>query len=187
MFQYFHQEEGKKNPNWYLLYFLLGFMLGAIWFQFRGKFVASESGLFSYAWIEVFLNVQIESGQLFWFCFCKRFPVLLFLLIMGMTKWRKYFISLFLGICGALFAIDYCVAAYRLGLNGFLQVFCMLFPHYIFYVIAFVLYLKWCDCEVYHNVRKWQFFFLILLFVIGLLMESYVNPIILHKILKKIY
>ena len=64
-----------------------------------------------------------------------------------------------------------------------------LFPHYIFYIAGYLLFLKifWKKKEDMAMTQKdlvMQTGMIVLLFVIGLLVESYVNPIFLKKMLK---
>ena len=96
---------------------------------------------------------------------------------------------LFILYFGVSFGFLCVMAITNFGWKGILYMGGFLFPHYIFYIAGYLLFLKifWKKKEDMAMTQKelvMQTGMIVLLFVIGLLVESYVNPIFLKKMLK---
>lgn len=180
---------------------LLGaFVAGIFLANLMGREAVSNAGILNDYFVEKFQYTQISGENLFFYILGERLPLLLLLLLLAVSM---------LGILGGVsvlgwqgfsvgFMLSTAIAKY--GIKGIILVLGALFPQYLFYLPVYILY---CYFANYLRLRlnrdklgngtdrgyilgAWLVAAagLLLLFAAGIFMESYVNPIILKKILK---
>lgn len=180
---------------------LLGAFVAGIFFaNLMGREAVSNAGVLNDYFVEKFQYTEINGQNLFFYIIGERVPLLLLLLLLTITS---------LGIAGGILMLDWqgfsvgfmlSTAIAKYGVKGILLVLGSLFPQYVFYFPVYILY---CYLAVYlrQRIRKdrlgngsdiryvygaWLIasVLLLLVFIAGIFLESYINPIILKKILK---
>ena len=149
---------------------------------------------------------QIDVNKFFYYVLQKRTFLFVGLAILATTYLglvTTYGACLWFGFAAGMFMA---AASIRYGLKGILLLAGAFLPQYVFYVPAFWMLLNWCYqvcCMMYFPARVYsenenryrskkafwvkyglQFLTLFLVVIIGICLESYVNPIFLTKILK---
>ena len=114
-----------------------------------------------------------------------RFTYLVVVILLSTTSLQKFFlilqpILLALGI-GAWLGAAIC----EFGMMGIVLVLAGIFPHMLLYILVlrFLIMLLW-DRTYYDKQFFVAIFVLIFMVIIGCLLESYVNPVVVAKILK---
>lgn len=180
---------------------LLGaFVAGIFMANLMGREAVSNAGVLNDYFVEKFQYTEINGQNLFFYIIGERVPLLLLLLLLTLTT---------LGMAGGLLMLDWqgfsvgfmlSTAIAKYGIKGILLVLGGLFPQYIFYFPVYILY---CHLAAYLRQRlhkdrmgnssdrgyiygAWLIAAtgILLIFVAGIFLESYVNPTILKKILK---
>lgn len=180
---------------------LLGaFAAGILLANLMGREAVSNAGILNDYFVEKFQYTEVSPQSLFFYIIGERVPLLLLLLALTLTT---------LGVVGGItmlgwqgfsvgFMLSTAIAKY--GVKGMLLVLGGLFPQYICYMPVYILY---CYLANYlrqrlskdrmgngsdrgYIVGAWLVAAagLLLLFVMGIFLESYINPLILKKILK---
>ena len=190
----------EKSPGWFLTFFA-GIILGGfvVWWN-KEQFIQDSYFLGEEVFRRFGYTSIYKSG--FFYYICKnRFEVFLFLVLSSFTNFMGsvfYLFILWFGICGGVISSTLLL---KFGLKGLLLLFGLVFPHVCIYIPCFVVLMKFL-CQ-FHNARlfsrnnSWDkqytkkrrisiFCVMILCFcavtVVGVWVESYVNPIVLKKI-----
>lgn len=196
-FRYMSMKGQKQN----LLLFIVGFAGGIFLYLWNHNEVRSDKTYF----IETILwrmgNYEINANTYFIFLMQKRLSVWFILTICATTFLGIWVIRLSFAWSGACFGGILSMYLYWYGGKGILYLFFLLFPQMICYVPAYIglchlltlLYrqIYYSDHYAYgyerdarwHKIQKVGLYFMFLLVaIIGVIFESYVNPFVVKKI-----
>lgn len=171
----------------YLLWSAFGFLLGIVVMQVWGKQMKDSAGLFSYEWLSKFLYIEIDCKSFFYYCLKERIIILLVFILIFISNWTIAINRIISFSLGGYVGAELSLASLALGIKGPLVFIGLIFPQGIVYTATFILYLLVCHRKREHKRIIVNIALIICLFTVGILLESYVNPIILHKILKSFY
>ena len=179
--------------------FLGAFAAGIFMTNFMGREAVSNAGILNDYFVEKFQYTDINGENLLFYILGERVPLLLLLCLLAFTSLGVIAGNLLLGWQG--FSVGFMLSASvaKYGLKGILLVLGGLFPQYLFYAPVYVLY---CWLTVYMRRRLYRdrqeqgtdrkYIYmaglvasagLMVLFITGIFLESYINPVILKKIL----
>ncbi len=175
---------GYKNKNQLLIVFLVvGFLIGVIYENVITKNQVVTTEIFLKSNLQRYLQTDVIAEKYFWYVIKERVVFLLIICILSCVKWKKIFVTICLILTG-FFTGTFCVAAVlQLGMKGILLCVAGMFPQMLFYGFLYgMLFVHWFRFPE----RQWnrtKMLFVIILFVIGILLEVYVNPIIVKFII----
>ncbi len=138
---------------------------------------------------------DIDGAGLLFYLMRVRLPVFLFLAIAGRTRWGglcTLFYTMWIGFSGGMLLA---MASIRQGFSGILLILASMLPQYLVYIPGLLLLFygvftmasgKKGGAAGSGKNRKYLLIFAIafFLFLIGLILEAYVNPIFVKRILK---
>ena len=176
-----------KTMAFFLLLTAIGFLAGIVLMQFIGEQLMETGGIFSYEWISRFLYMEIDSTGFFYYCLQRRLILALILFLSGISFLAIPSGSIFCFFFGLVNGMELALASAQLGVQGPIVYAATCFPQALLYIPGLTLYLVFILWFKQRKKVLSLFIAILLLFTIGCLLESYVNPIILHKMLKKIY
>lgn len=172
----------KKNQ---LLIILLavGFFLGILYENLFTNAQTVTTELFSKGNLQRFLQTDLLAPKYIWYVARSRILFFSIICILGCMKWKKLLVSVCL-LCIGFFTGSFCVlSVLNLGFKGLLFCFGALFPQVLFYGMQCgILFTYW----FYYPERQWNHaktLFVILLFLLGILLEVYVNPLLVKCII----
>lgn len=189
----------KKNLGYFFISFLTGIFLGVVFVKLLGATYVERVGLFSNYFFRQYQELKIDCDQVFFFVWKKRMTTILFLWLMGMTSAGVVLTLLYSGYLGFMAGIVAMTAILRMGWQGGVIVMISLMPQIFVYSPAMIFLLN----EIYEKGRKrrttywvrgrreidWRygrvFAVVNLIFFLGIMLESYVNPVILQYLLKR--
>lgn len=192
----------KEKTSW-LFVFMTGFVIGVLLINFWDKAENVEEGLVSLYTLERLKYFEIDNGKLFWYVLEERLKVLFLLALLSTTILgiaTVYCYMAWLGLSlGALLA----TMTLRFGMKGILLFGACAFPQYVLYIPLMAFFIHWCYglCVRIHFPHKdyrgglgnrkqqilrmlLQLTLLILGFLLGIVLECYISPVFLHKIIK---
>ncbi len=201
----FRRQEGNEKSRSLWTRMMQGSLLGAfaagiLLANLMGREAVSNAGILNDYFVEKFQYTEINGQNLFFYIIGERIPLLLLLLALTVTSLGMAGGILMLGWQGFSVGFMLSAAIAKYGVKGILLVLGGAFPQYLFYFPVYVLY-----CYLTAHLRKrlhrdktgngtergyiygaWLIAAvgLILIFVMGIFLESYINPTILKKILK---
>jgi len=140
--------------------------------------------------IREYRRYEIQNDRLFWYCLKERAGVLACIAISGLTIFGPFYHSLCLLWFGFSFGALVSYATIKFGVKGILLCICGVIPQNLIYIPVMItmLYMGWRigKEDLTKKVLIIYFLVFLLLFfllILGILIESYVNPILLKKIL----
>ncbi len=181
------EREAKKRKL--LSFFLAGFVLGVFYIILLGHSENSNMLMSSY-FFSKYQYMEYSSLDLLGYILKSRLSILIFLWLMGLTVIGSMTVLLFSLWVGFSFGLILTMAVLKLGMAGILLCIISMMPQYLVYFPAFLFGLL----RIYEmsRTKKWSgayagmFGITLVLVLIGALLESYVNPLLLKMLLKKI-
>jgi len=186
--------------------FLFGFFVGAFIMNLWKSDFLTGAGFLDEEMLYQMKYTKIDS-ELFFFYVLKKRLFLFFIIALLATTYLGIVVTygaiLWFGFAGGMIMA---AIAIRYGLKGIFLILASFLPHYILYIPAFFIMLNWCYricCIMYFPARVYeqqsqihrnkkmfwlrkgvQFLLLVMVVIIGILLESYVNPVFLTNLLK---
>lgn len=198
--KYVRYREGMPN---FLFPFLIGFVLGVLLINFWNKEELLQIGILSQTSLEKLRYLEVDKANLFLYTFQNRMVMVGGLLLLSSTLFGVicvYAASLWLGFAtGALLS----AMLIRFGNQGIIMFLGGILPQYFCYIPACILLFRWCRklCvklyypqksigNMYRNgVQEITYFIMqlgiiLLILLLGIYLESYVNPMLIKWILR---
>lgn len=189
--------EKGKLPLTYL--FLAGIFLGMILVNFGKKVLLADTGMLNEEALYHMKYMTVDGNALFWYVMGIRLKTLVGLVVLATTYLGLVAVgcaAVNYGVLAGMFLVS---ALMRYGVKGILLVITAIFPQYLIYGPAFFFLLIWCEqiCRLIYFekgarlgsrqfvlVKLLQLLGIIAVIITGCALESYVNPMILIKLLK---
>lgn len=158
-------------------FFLAGILVGTLLFNFHGGRYAEQFLIAMNLSQAGYQQVKISHSRLMWYILerrGKRFALLWFCEMTRFQRQVRYGFALFYGFSAGIFQSAFC---HQKGIVGVFEFLLLLFPHYFFYG------LDWKGIQGFMGKeRRGRLSFKILLiFLIGVVLETYLNTAILQK------
>ena len=174
-----------KNKGQLLIIFLaVGFFIGIIYENVISRGSVTFSELFLRSNLERCLQTNVIGEKYLWYVVKARTIILATMCILGCCRWKKCFAILCLTICGFFAGMMSVVAVMQLGIMGILLCVAAIFPQGLFYVMGYsILFLYWFR----YPESRWnraKLLFVSIMFLSGIVLEVYVNPILVKFIIK---
>lgn len=180
--QLFHS--GKRQM---FAFFVPGFLLGIIYVNVVAKEHMADIEIFSEYYLTHFSSGGIIVREYLPYLLRVRLIPLLFLAALAFTKLRKAAAVFFLAWSGFTGGIILSSAADELGIMGSFLCAVSVFPHFFFYVPAYLILLWYC-CSAPRTVwNRQKTVFLVFAMAAGIILELYVNPSIVGAFLSLTY
>ncbi|WP_072525430.1 hypothetical protein [Clostridium sp. Marseille-P3244] len=167
----------------FLVFFMPGFLLGIIYVNFFARKYVAEPGIFSDYFLNQFQKVQVDAREYIWYLLRVRALPLFALAGLSFTKARKISAVLFLiwtGISGGIFIS---MGVLNMGIRGSLLCMIGLLPQFLFYIPAYLVLLWHCYTLPQSQWNRQKIIFVSLMMSVGILLELYVNPVIVKAFL----
>lgn len=176
------------------LSFFLCFVLGIFGANLLLKGQGGGTGWSAY-WMESLQYRQIRTGDFFAYLLSERMPIFLLFLLLAFTNLSLVLGILYIGWQGFCVGTLMSLAVMTYGIKGILLILIGMLPHYILYFGLLFFYL-WLMREKRNGQRLPQAagkrrvclcllgLLLLIIFMTGIFLESYVNPYFLKKYLK---
>lgn len=168
-----------------LTLFMPGFLFGIIYTNFIARQYVAEPEVFSdYFYSSFYRPGSLHRNLSGMFLKVRAIPFAV-LLGLAFTKMRKMTASLFAIWTGISGGILLSIAVTELGIRG--SIFCLLgiFPQFLFYIPSFLIVLSYCWMYPKSRWSREKTIMSVGMLLSGMIMETYVNPFLLHAFLKK--
>lgn len=191
-----------RHMNWLSL-FLSGFLFGIFLLNVGQNSFLGELELFNASALTRLRYLEIDKAAFFGYVLRERLEIVLIMALLATTLIGGAAMVVYTFLTGTMAGIFLSSAAMRCGLKGIFLVMTGVFPQYLLLVPAYVMLMGWC-CRMHmalyypERMKAWMFgtrkqYFICkipqLLIIIGVvimgsILESYVNPILLSNFLK---
>lgn len=166
--------------------FMACFLIGIVFANVIGADSFRQNGGLTHYYLKQFEYADIQPQELLWNVGCNRMSLFLALFVLGMIVKGKQVHVLFVAWSGFAYGYFCVMSISTLGAKGLLLCMVALFPQFLAYVPV---YLGLVQMSVHRNTYTgWRRVAwtlpLLLILIVGILLESYINPLILQKVLK---
>lgn len=173
-----------SNTKKYVLIFCMaGFLAGIIYSNAAVSSLLSEAGIFNDYFLDQYVQSDILTTDYLWYVSRIRLGWLGVLALLGCTKARKAAAGGFLAWTGFSCGMMMTAAVLKLGLKGLLLCIAALMPHVFFYCAGYLILLLH---ELRYPESRWyvsKTVSVCLLIFSGILLECYVNPVIMQWVI----
>ncbi len=137
--------------------------------------------------LELYLQTQVVTKKYIIYVLRERLLLFAGISVLGCIKWKKLF-SIFLVVSAGFFmGVATVAAVLQLGIKGIALCIVGVIPQGLFYgMLAYMMINYWFQYPKLSWNRA-KSIFVIVMFTMGVLMESYVNPALLKWMLKVIF
>lgn len=176
----------QESRKYFILFYMAGFLTGIFGANLLFGEYMEDMGIFHEFFLEQYVQTPIDTREYFWYLCQIRVTPLIFLGILGCTRFRKAAVALFLAWTGFLSGMILTEAVIQMGAQGIILCLVGLLPQFLFYVSGYLILLwflfgypkrQW-------NVTKTVFF--LFLITTGMILECSVNPVLMKLFLKTI-
>lgn len=198
-----NKAEKSRIYTLWLYLFLGSFLLGVIVMNMGNETLLSENGIFSTASINRLKYIEIDNGRFLRYVLKNRAGEGIALILLSTTGIGVISVYACIVWQGLLAGMTITAALIRFGVRGFLLLLGGMFPHQMLLIPAEIMLLGWCyeNCteghftsgymNSYPGGRKQRFLrqgimllWISIVILIGSILESYVNPILISDIVK---
>lgn len=168
----------------YYLLILAGIIFGAVYINYiYSGTINNTDGLSDIGKIS---GISIDGRLLWKYIFVKRIKDVFILFLLSCTTFAMMSISLYMVYTGLCIGIVFCTTLISTGINAVAIFMAMFMPHYIMYIAAVVLMIKYISKKNI-NIRKTAAYFVLILIIvtIGTMLEAFVNPVIMKSVLNQ--
>lgn len=174
-----------RNKNQLLIIVLaVGFLVGIIYENIVSGKQVIMTELFTKSNLQRYLQTNVMVEKYFWYVAKERILLFAAVLLLGFTKWKKAFTIICLILVGFFLGTFTVSSVLQLGIKGILLCFAGMFPQIICYGVAYsILFLYWYRFPE----RQWnqaKTFCIIIMQVLGIILEVYVNPILVKLVIR---
>lgn len=166
--------------------FLACFFVGILTANFLGADIFQENGNLTRYYLKQLQYADIQPQELLWHVCANRLPLFFALLILGSIPRGKLSHAVFVAWSGFAYGYFCVMAICGYGAGGLILCVIALFPQFLFYIPVYLGLIEFADS---HDRKRKGFRYLLAVLLLlaglfaGILLESYVNPIILQKML----
>lgn len=190
----YYIESGVREKKLFSTYhldmvFFFTFFLGIIGANLMGERSKNHFFMLNEYYLQQLKYTKIDLNGLLLHILENRLPYLILLMLLSFTLAGILTQIFFVGYFGLSLGFVCVMAITNFGWKGAVYIGGFLFPHYIFYVIFYVLFLKIFikkkeEITIGKKELLIQSGILVLLLVLGLFTESYVNPVFLKNLIR---
>ena len=166
------------------MFCMLGFLTGIIYANLMSKDYIASMGIFSELFLSQYTQAEIDVMEFMWYVIRVRVLPLVLVAALGCTRLRKGIAGGFLAWTGFCAGMIMTSAVLKMGVKGVILCLIALMPHFLFYAAGYIVLLWYLFTypEARWNLSKTVCIALFL--IVGILLECYVNPIIMELFLK---
>lgn len=166
----------EKDVRGILFIFMLGFLGGIIYTNVVVKASVTVTNVFHESFLSQYTQITFVTWDYILYLLRCRLTPIGILGIGALTKWRKLIAAAFViwtGFSGGVLAVT---AVLRMGSAGMLICLVALFPHYIFYVVSYLVIVWYCWQYPKVSWNRGKLFFVAFMYFTGIVAEAYLNP-----------
>ncbi len=174
----------RENKKFLAVFCMLGFFAGIIYANLMSKDYIASIGIFNDFFLDQYSQAEIDVMEYMWYVIRIRVTPVILIAALGSTRLRRAVAAAFLAWTGFGGGMIMTSAVLKMGIKGLILCLIALTPHFIFYAAGYMVllwYLYTCPESKWNMAKTVS---MILFITVGVLLECYVNPIIMELFLK---
>lgn len=174
----------QRNQRMLAAFCMLGFAVGIVYANLMTRDYIGNIGIFNDFFLQQYGMIEIDMPDYLWYLGRIRILPVVLLAMLGYTRFRRVVVSAFLLWTGFSCGMIMTASVLQMGIQGLILCLIGMTPHMIFYIAGYLI-LIWYFYT--YPVMRWnaqKTVSIILFLAIGLVLEAYVNPILMQGFLK---
>ncbi len=167
-----------------LAFFMPGFLLGILYMNLTAQNTFTNPGIFSESFLRQYEAAEVAAG--IYLMYLIRVRVFPFLMLVGLsfTRVRKFSAGAFLVWTGFSCGLLLSMAVMEMGIKGIL--FCVIgvLPQFLLYIPSYMVVLWYCWIYPQNRWNREKTVFVVAAMLAGILLEAYVNPVLVKGALR---
>ena len=169
----------QQRKRFITVLYMAGFLVGIFYANLVEKKYMTANGIFSEYFLSQYIAIDVEAEEYILYVMKIRLLPLACLFIASQTKFKKVAVIcciLWTGFsCGMLIV----ASVLQLGANGVLLCLIGITPHFVFYIMSYLVILWYLSNFPVSTWNGGKTAFVVLTMALGILTEVYVNPILM--------
>ena len=174
----------RESKRYLVLLCMLGFFVGIMCANLVPKEYITSMGILNDFFLNQYNTDEIEVTEYLWYIIRVRCTPLILMAAIGYGRLRKILTIIFLLWTSFAGGLIMAAAVLKMGLKGMVLCLVALTPHFFFYIAGYMI-LLWYFFS--YPTSKWnasKTICMILFVAVGVLLESYVNPMLMQLFLR---
>lgn len=162
---------------------MLGFMAGIVYANLMSKDYITSMGIFNEFFLNQYSQTEIDVAEYIWYVARIRLAPVILIAALGCTRLRKAVVAaalLWTGFSGGMLMTS---AVLKMGLKGLILCLVALTPHFVFYIVGYIILLWYLFTYPEGRWNLSKTVSLVLFVAVGILLECYVNPVLMQMFL----
>lgn len=163
---------------------MLGFLGGILYTNIVSNKIVTATNVFHESFLKEYASLEFASWDYMLYLLRSRLLPLGLLAVSAMTKARKPMALLFVIWTGFSEGVLAVTAVLRMGSAGMLFGIAALFPHFLFYMISYLMLLWYCLGYPAISWNRSKTLFIAFMYFTGIVSEAYLNPYIISFLIE---
>lgn len=174
----------RKIKNEWIVICMTGFLCGILYANFCARKFMNFLGIFRELYLTQYRENQGNMREYFWYLLKNRMGFMCGLAMATTTKLKKLICILFLWWTS--FSVGYIMVSsvLKMGIGGIWFCVLSLVPQFLFYAVSVGLILRYMYEYPSWRWNRYKTMFVILMFLAGIFVESYLSPKIIYQLLR---
>lgn len=170
----------QENGRHFVLYYMLGFFAGILYANLLAKDYIASMGILNEYFLNQYSAQKIDTVEYLWYVARIRISPVLVLGALGCTDLRKGAAAVFILWTGFSSGLLFTSAVMKMGIKGIILCLIAMVPQFLFYIAGYLalLWYLYTYPRIRWNLTKTAV--CLLLLAVGILLECYVNPVIMQ-------
>ena len=173
----------KRENKWLGILFLLGFLVGVIGRNLWYKSNHTTFNLFEWSRLQTYAGTEVIPEKLMWYVIKERLLLVIGMGAFNLVKKKKMLVYGILSFFGTVSGVMIVSAVISLGMKGLLVYAAGLIPQGVCYLFALLIVLLYWNGYPYQKWNPTKTLVVSVLILVGIILEIYVNPIVLKWVI----
>ncbi len=169
----------QQRKRFITVLYMAGFLIGIFYANLVERKYMTANGIFSEYFLSQYIAIDVEAEEYMLYVMKTRLLPLVCLFIAAQTKFKKVAVMcciLWTGFSSGMLIV---ASVLQLGAKGILLCLIGITPHFVFYIMAYLVILWYLGNSPVSTWNRGKSVFVVLTMALGILTEVYVNPILM--------
>lgn len=168
-----------QNKKQLLVFYMLGFFAGILYANLISRQYLMASGIFNEYFLKQYAQTDVVLEEYVWYIIGVRAVPFAVFALLGFTRIRKVAAAGLLIWTGFSCGMVTVASVIKLGIKGIVLCIVGITPQFFFYVPAYMILIWYFYTYPQSRWNNSKTMFILTAFLIGVVMEGYVNPILM--------
>lgn len=166
-----------------LAFFMPGFLCGILYMNLTAQNSVTDPGIFGESFLRQYEAAEVAAGIYLFYLVRMRITPFLMLIGLSFTRMRKITAGAFLIWTGFSCGLILSMSVMEMGIKGIALCIAGVLPQFLLYIPSYLVILWYCWVYPQNRWNREKTIFVVATMVAGILLEAYVNPVLVKGVL----